>query len=89
MSWKEQFLKVEFKTRSRIFFDNFLGGMAWGFGTVIGATIVVGILGLAIVNTRKVPLLGDLVKVIADQIQTGISEIQQKNTNSTNNNSTK
>ena len=31
-------------TKRKIMLNNFLGGLSWGVGTVIGATIVVGIL---------------------------------------------
>jgi hypothetical protein len=30
--------------RKDILISNFLGGLAWGFGTVVGATVVVAIL---------------------------------------------
>lgn len=66
---------VHFKSRKRIITDNFIGGMSWGLGTVIGATIIVGILGLAVVRTKNVPLLGDIVKIFASEIQTGFNEI--------------
>lgn len=32
-------------SRKEIMLNNFLGGLAWGFGTVVGATVVVAILG--------------------------------------------
>lgn len=32
-------------SRKQIILNNFLGGLAWGFGSVVGATIVVAILG--------------------------------------------
>lgn len=65
---------VQLKSRRKIMLDNFIGGMFWGLGSVIGATLIVGILGLAIVRTRNVPLLGDIVKVVVTEIQTGIQE---------------
>ena len=65
---------VHFKSRKRILADNFLGGMAWGFGSVVGATIIVGVLGLAIVKSKTIPLVGDVVKVIISEIQVGIQE---------------
>ena len=68
---------VHFKSAKRIIIDNFLGGMAWGLGGVIGATLIVGLLGLAIVRTKSVPLIGDVVKVVVTEIQTGISEFSK------------
>lgn len=32
-------------SRKQILINNFLGGLAWGLGSVIGATVVVAILG--------------------------------------------
>lgn len=43
-------------SRKEIMFNNFLGGLAWGFGTAVGATVVVAVIGyilksLGIFNT--------------------------------------
>lgn len=32
-------------TKKQIMINNFLGGLAWGFGSVVGATVVVAIVG--------------------------------------------
>lgn len=32
-------------SKKQIITANFLGGLAWGFGTVVGATVVVAIIG--------------------------------------------
>lgn len=41
----ESHLKANSNMRKRdIIVGNFLGGLAWGFGTVVGATLVVAIL---------------------------------------------
>ena len=63
---------VHLKSRKQIFIDNFFGGMAWGLGSVVGATLIVGILGIAIVKSKTIPLVGDVVKVVVTEIQTGI-----------------
>lgn len=31
--------------KKHIIINNFLGGLAWGFGTVVGATVIVAIIG--------------------------------------------
>lgn len=42
----EKHLSANMNLRKRqIILYNFLGGLAWGFGTVVGATIVVAIIG--------------------------------------------
>ncbi len=41
----DQHLTANGRLRKRdIILNNFLGGMAWGFGTVVGAGVVVGII---------------------------------------------
>jgi hypothetical protein len=55
-------LRVHLRSRRRIFLDNLLGGIAWGVGSVIGATIVIGLLSFIFVRMNKVPLIGDIVE---------------------------
>ncbi len=67
-----------YKTRKQLIVDNFLSGIFWGVGSVLGATIIVGILGIAIVKTRQIPLIGDIVKVATDEISNGLQQIKNK-----------
>lgn len=67
---------VHLKSKKHIVIDNFLGGISWGVGSVIGATIIVGIVGILIVRTSTIPLIGDVVKVVISEIQIGINEIK-------------
>lgn len=67
-----------YKSRRQLITDNFISGMAWGVGSVIGATIIVGILGIAIVKTKQIPLIGDIVKVATDEITQGLQQIKNK-----------
>jgi hypothetical protein len=46
--------------RRTIIVNNFLGGLAWGFGTVIGATVVVAILITLAKNFTFIPFINDL-----------------------------
>ncbi|CAG1022150.1 hypothetical protein DOJK_01473 [Patescibacteria group bacterium] len=71
---------VHLKSRRRIVFDNFLGGISWGVGSVIGASIVVGIIGIIVIRTSTIPLIGDLVRVVMNEIQTGVNEITKNTT---------
>jgi len=41
--------------------NNFLGGIAWSVGTLIGATIIVGIIGLVISKINLVPVFGSWI----------------------------
>jgi hypothetical protein len=53
----------------RLVISNFLGGIAWGFGTVLGATVVVALLVFILSKLDAVPLLGDIVSNILENIQ--------------------
>ena len=49
---------------------NFLRGLAFGFGSVAGATIVVSIVGFFLNQIEVVPIIGDWAKQIASEIMT-------------------
>lgn len=53
----------------RMILNNFLGGLAWGFGTVLGATVVVGLVVLIISRLGGVPLIGSFFSDILRSIQ--------------------
>ncbi len=54
--------------KKEIFLNNFLGGLAWGLGSVVGATIVVALLISLLKFVNFIPILGnfsaDIIKVI-------------------------
>jgi hypothetical protein len=47
-----------YRSPKRIFLHNFLGGIAWSLGTLIGATIVLALLGFILAKIGVTPLLG-------------------------------
>jgi hypothetical protein len=59
------------KNRRTIFVNNLIGGVAWGVGSVLGATIVVGLLGLIFIKTEKIPIVGDFVRIVIEQVEKG------------------
>ena len=63
----ERYKKIH-RSRKDLMINNFLGGIMWGLGSVIGATIVVTVLGIIIVQTRRLPLIGDVVEVAVDSV---------------------
>ena len=63
----ERYEKV-YRSRKSLMLNNFLGGVMWGLGSVIGATVVVALLGFVIVQTRRLPFLGDLVEIGMESI---------------------
>jgi hypothetical protein len=50
-----------YRSKKRIIFDNFLAGIAWGVGSVIGATIFIAILAYFLSKINFVPVVGDFV----------------------------
>jgi len=58
----------------RLMWFNFLRGLAFGFGSVAGATIVVSIVGFFLNQIEVVPIIGDWAKQIASEIMTEIPD---------------
>lgn len=55
--------------KRQVMLANFLGGLSWGFGTVIGATLVVALLLGLLKVLGFVPFLGDLVTQLSTDIE--------------------
>lgn len=53
----------------QVIMNNLLGGIAWGFGTVVGATIVVGIIAWALSQLGFLPLVGEALATLQDTIE--------------------
>jgi hypothetical protein len=56
----------------RLMLFNFLRGLAFGFGSVAGATIVVSIVGYFLNQIEVVPIIGDWAKQVASEIMNEI-----------------
>lgn len=54
---------------ARVIINNFLGGLAWGFGTVLGATVVVGLVILIFSKLNSLPVIGQFFTDILLQLQ--------------------
>ncbi len=46
------------RSPGRIFLHNFLGGVAWGLGTLIGASLVLALLSFILSKIGVIPLIG-------------------------------
>jgi hypothetical protein len=55
-------------SKKHIFFNNFLGGVAWGIGATIGATIIVAVLTFILREINLIPFVGDFVTNIAERV---------------------
>lgn len=63
-------------SKKDIIVSNFLGGLSWGLGSVIGATIVVAIVIKVLGIINFVPLIGNFTGQIIQQAQ--IKQLQSK-----------
>ncbi|MBI2022609.1 hypothetical protein HYS97_02050 [Candidatus Daviesbacteria bacterium] len=65
----DRFTAKVFLSNRKIIWKNLLGGIAWGVGSVIGATLVVALV-LSILRTIGfVPVIGDFVSQIVDYVE--------------------
>lgn len=62
-------------SRKDIMINNFIGGVFWAIGTIVGAGLVVGLLGLGISRLENVDLIGPLVIEIMEKIEEGKEKI--------------
>lgn len=65
--------------KRNIIIGNFLGGLAWGFGTVVGATVVVAILVGLVRSINFVPVVGQFVSGVIDVVQQNQTNPFKKN----------
>ncbi|MEM6478320.1 MAG: DUF5665 domain-containing protein [Pseudomonadota bacterium] len=57
-------------SRFRMMLSQFLRGLAFGLGSVLGATFLVSMLAYSLSQIDFIPIIGDLAKEIAEEIQT-------------------
>ncbi len=57
------------RSRKKMLLDNFMGGIAWGFGTVVGGTLVILLIGYMLSKIELVPIIGDWVHAIIQEAQ--------------------
>ncbi len=61
-----------YRARKKILLDNFLGGIAWGLGTVTGGTLVLTVVIIVISyllgKIELVPIIGEWVQAITQEV---------------------
>lgn len=55
-------------TKKQIFFNNFLGGIAWAFGATLGLSIIVALIGIIVKNVNLVPVVGNFVAGVLNYV---------------------
>lgn len=56
------------RSRKHIFFNNFLGGIAWGLGATVGVSIFLAILAFVVSQINLIPYVGEFVSSIASYV---------------------
>lgn len=54
--------------RKTVFFNNFLGGIAWALGATVGLSIIVAFTGLILKNINLVPYVGNFVSGVLNYV---------------------
>ena len=63
-----RFVRVHNSLPQLVFYQ-FLRGLAFGFGTVVGASLLVSIVALLLAQVEFVPILGDLATRVIQEIE--------------------
>ena len=56
------------KTRRQIFFNNFLGGIAWGLGATLGVSIVLTLVVFILSKINFVPFVGNFASQVVNYV---------------------
>jgi len=53
------------KSKKRIFINNLIGGIAWGIGATIGASVLLAVLAFLLGSLDVVPVVGNFVSQVS------------------------
>ncbi|MBI2021741.1 hypothetical protein HYS93_02530 [Candidatus Daviesbacteria bacterium] len=56
-------------SKRSIMFKNFLGGIAWGVGSVIGATVIVALFISFLKTFNFIPIIGEFITQISQYVE--------------------
>ncbi len=56
------------KSRTEIFINNFLGGVAWGLGATLGISIILAITAFLLSRVNFIPFVGDFISKILNYV---------------------
>lgn len=54
------------RAKKHIFFNNFIGGVAWGLGASVGVSILFALLGFIASQANLIPFIGGFVSEVID-----------------------
>lgn len=57
-----------YRSKKKIMFDNFLGGISWSFGVWIGTTIILILTVFVLSKVNLVPIIGDFVSEVTKYV---------------------
>ncbi len=67
-SEQQEPIQKVYRSRREMVTDNFFGGIAWGVGSAVGATVVVALLGYIISTSQRLPFIGDVMNIIVSEV---------------------
>jgi len=62
-----------YRSKKKIIFDNFLGGISWSFGVWIGTSIILILTVFVLSKVNLVPIIGNFVAEISKYVVTNNS----------------
>jgi hypothetical protein len=81
MSGKDRYDHVK-ESKKEIFFNNVIGGVAWGIGATVGAAIILTAAGILLSKVNTIPLVGNYVEnvllYISENQNTAIDAVDNK-----------
>ncbi len=66
-----------YRSAGQIWWANMLGGMAWGVGSVIGATLIVAGIIVLVDTLGGIPVIGDFVHKLAEEVNKSMNSTTQ------------
>jgi len=55
-------------SRKIVFFNNFLGGIAWALGATVGLSVIAVLFGIILKNINLVPYVGNFVSGVLNYV---------------------
>lgn len=52
------------ESKKEIFFNNLIGGVAWGLGATVGAAIILAVAGIILTKVNTIPVVGNYIENI-------------------------